>query len=237
MTLRSALRAVGSGMSIRNAVKQFGIPRTTLRDRLKTNDYEKPKLGKKTVFSDDFEDELSERIIHVANMFYGITTEKLAALAYEFAERQGIEHPFKNGRAGPDWIAGFLRRHPEISVRKPESISLARLEGVNKQNMQNFYENIKGLMRENGPYPCHRIYNVDETGVAPYGQQSERPGCQGATQEGAGCDGRAGKTDDSYRLRQRFRRLHPADADFRRQEAHGSCSAEWCTGRPDWRRQ
>ena len=166
-TLRSAVRAVERGLSVRNAVKQFGIPRTTLRDRLKTKHYEKPTLGKQAVFSEDFEDELAERIIYVSNMFYGITTEKLASLAFEFAERQRIKHPFRNRRAGPDWIAGFLRRHPEISVRKAESVSLARLEGVNRQNLRKFYNNIRGLMLENGPYPSHRIYNVDETGVAP----------------------------------------------------------------------
>ena len=168
VALRSAVRAVERGvLTLRAAVREYGIPRTTLRDRLKARCFDKPVLGKQPVFSEDFDDELAERVIYVSNMFYGITTEKLSHLAFEFAERQRVKHPFKNGRAGPDWVAGFLRRHPEISVRKPESISLARLEGVNKKNVQKFYDNIRGLVQKNGPYPSHRIFNVDETGVAP----------------------------------------------------------------------
>ena len=117
----------------------------------------------------DFEDELAERIVVLSDMFYGLTTEKLASVAFAFAERQKIKHNFnrKKMRAGPDWVRGFLRRHPEISVRKPENHSMARIEAVNKKNLQQFYDNVSDVMKSKGPYPPHRIYNVDETGLAP----------------------------------------------------------------------
>ena len=38
--------------------------------------------------------------------------------------------------------------------------------------------------------------------------------------------GRAEKADNRHRLRELIRRLHPADAGIRRQEAHGLCLSE-----------
>ena len=43
---------------------------------------------------------------------------------------------------------------------------------------------------------------------------------------GTGGYGRAGKADNRHRLCELIMRLHPADAGFRRQEAHGPCLYE-----------
>ncbi|KAF0312836.1 hypothetical protein FJT64_016506 [Amphibalanus amphitrite] len=167
--LRRAIQEVRRGTSARATAKRFGIPRQTLQDRCKSENDEKPCLGPRPFFSEDFEEELAQRVIMVADMFYGVTTEKLASLAFEFAERQNIPHRFNREKkqAGPDWVAGFLKRHPEVSVRKPENCSLTRLEAVNKENIRKFYKNVADATAKNGPYPPHRIFNVDETGITP----------------------------------------------------------------------
>ena len=117
----------------------------------------------------DFEEELAERLVVLFDMFYGLTADKLASVAFSFAERQRIKHNFnrKRMRAGPDWVQGFLRRHPKVAIRKPENYSMARVEAVNKANLQTFYDNVSQMMKTKGPYPPHRIFNVDETGLAP----------------------------------------------------------------------
>ena len=173
--MENALKAVERGSSVRKAAERFGIPRATLHDRMKipsdsaTSPSSPPKLGRYTVLSAEAEKDLAGRILHLADVFYGVDEQKIRSVAYEFATRQRLKHHFdsKKRMAGKDWLAGFLKRHPEISVRKAESTSIQRLEAQNKQNVNKMYSNLSKVFSKHGSYPPYRIYNVDETGVVP----------------------------------------------------------------------
>jgi hypothetical protein len=61
----------------------------------------------------------------------------------------------------------FLKKYRErITLRKPESTSLARSTIFSKFNVQQFFNNVKAVYVKHGPFPPHRIYNVDETGLS-----------------------------------------------------------------------
>nr|CAI5854507.1 unnamed protein product [Callosobruchus analis] len=66
---------------------------------------------------------------------------------------------------GKDWVQGFLSRHPELSIRKPESTSAARAAGFNKQAVDHFF-NFLGKVYDEHKLSPDRIYNCDETGVS-----------------------------------------------------------------------
>ena len=70
----------------------------------------------------------------------------------------------KVGLAGKDWLYGFRKRHPEISLRIPEATSAARARAFKKQNVDNFFYLLEGIIEQHA-YPKHRIYNCDETGL------------------------------------------------------------------------
>jgi len=61
---------------------------------------------------------------------FGLTTEKIRLLAYQLAEKNQINHPFvkENDQAGLDWMYSFMKRHPDLSIRKPEATSAAELQ-------------------------------------------------------------------------------------------------------------
>lgn len=52
-------------------------------------------------------------------MFYGLNTKSLRKLAFQIADVNNIVNRFNKEKqeAGKEWLAGFLKRHPEISVR------------------------------------------------------------------------------------------------------------------------
>ena len=60
----------------------------------------------------------------------------------------------------------FLSRHPDLSVRKSEGVSLARSEGMNKLEVSNYFDLLEKVLKEynlfNKPF-C--IFNMDETGI------------------------------------------------------------------------
>jgi len=52
--------------------------------------------------------------------FLGLTMADIMCLAYQLAVRNGIKNRFckRTEKAGRKWLKNFLRRHPQISVRR-----------------------------------------------------------------------------------------------------------------------
>jgi hypothetical protein len=164
-TMQQAIREVQElGRPVKNVVTKFGIPRTTLQRHLKSGSCE-AKLGRYiTVFSADQETELVEYIFHMDNLFYGLSKQEFLELVYNYAEMNKIPHPFKNGAAGVDWYRGFVKRHPDVTLRKPEPTSIARARGFNKPQVYRFFDLLEEQIDKN-KIDATRLYNMDETGV------------------------------------------------------------------------
>lgn len=57
-----------------------------------------------------------------------------------------------------------MKRHTSISVRTPEATSLSRATSFNKTNVQEFFNNLQGVM-DKWKFEPGSIYNVDETAL------------------------------------------------------------------------
>ena len=164
-TLRTALTAIQNGMPKRKASNVYGIPRPTLIKHLSSAST--PKLGRfQRVFTDEVECELMMHVVEMQNRSYGLGLTELRRIAFELAEKNGIAHPFssRTKMAGEDWAAGFLKRNPELSLRRPEPTSLSRLSGFNRVQVSRFFGLLKDQLATKKFLP-QQIYNVDESGI------------------------------------------------------------------------
>lgn len=66
--------------------------------------------------------------------------------------------------AGKDWELGFMKKHTQLSLRKPENTNLARLTSCNQTNVFQFFENYKKVMSRYN-FPSTRIINLHESRV------------------------------------------------------------------------
>ena len=62
--------------------------------------------------------------------------------------------------AGKHSFTDSLKRHPKLSLRRPEPTSVARATGSNKQAVHAFYDLLENLM---GEFGVQYIYDTDET--------------------------------------------------------------------------
>lgn len=85
-----------------------------------------------------------------------------------------------------------MKRHPNISLRKPESTSLNRVKGFNKKEVDLFFSNLSRVF-EDYNYPANRIYNADETGITPVHIPGKILAVKGQRQVGAITSGERGK--------------------------------------------
>ncbi|KAB0804091.1 hypothetical protein PPYR_01061 [Photinus pyralis] len=151
--LEAAIAAIKTGRSIREVSKTFEIPRSTIQKRMKNSNNE--------------EQELAAHVIKLSKLFYGVSRDEIKKCAYEYAVKNNIKSPFNKEKkvAGNDWLSGFLKRNPTLSLRKPEPTSVNRITAFNKEQVSLFFENLDKILTK---YKCKasRIFNTDETGIS-----------------------------------------------------------------------
>ncbi|XP_052741851.1 uncharacterized protein LOC128198807 [Bicyclus anynana] len=178
--MQKALDAVRDGMPYKTASREFKVPVMALKRRAKGKNKiavgsVKKLGGKKTVFNLEQEQELVDYIKDMESRMYGLTTQDVLTLAFQLAERNNLPHPFSEakGKAGLEWLRGFRRRHPDITMRAPESTSSARARAFNKPVVDIFFSTLKNVL-EKHYFPPHRIFNVDETSLCTVPTKNSR---------------------------------------------------------------
>ncbi|XP_056648647.1 uncharacterized protein LOC130453078 [Diorhabda sublineata] len=166
--MRQAIENVQDhSMGFKLAAKTFNVPKTTLRRRLAKQDSSKGNLGGRTaIFSKAIEEEIAGYIIDMETRFFGLTSKDLRRMVFEVAEKNKIEHRFnrETKMAGWKWVRGFLKRNPRISLRSPESTSLARAQAFNKPNIQAYFNALSSTLEQYN-FPPENIFNMDESGL------------------------------------------------------------------------
>jgi len=96
----------------------------------------------KQVLHCEAENDLAEHCLLIEKKkFFGLTMADVMHLAYQLAVRNEIKNQFckRNEKAGRKWLKNFLRRHPQISVRTPEDLSLSRARGFTPDTVAHFF--------------------------------------------------------------------------------------------------
>jgi hypothetical protein len=167
-----AVTAVRTGeMGYKRASKYFGVPKGTLERYVKDSE-KSPEtliavsLGRKPVLSKDIEELLVKYCMEMDSRFYGLRKKDITRMAFQLAMKNGLKHPFSSEKqsAGKKWLKGFLKRHPQLSFRKPQGTSIARVKGFSPENVKLFFELYEPELLKIKSNPI-RLYNVDETGI------------------------------------------------------------------------
>lgn len=169
--LAAVKSVVYDGLSIRKAAVEKGVSKTALGRYVKNykdnpNTRMAPNYWHSQVFSTEQETSLADYLIMSSRMFHGLTPSSARRLAFEMAERNNMKFPEKwneTKMAGRDWFTGFLKRHPQLSIRTPEATSLARATAFNRHTVGRFFDLLETVITDTNA-EGRRIYNLDESG-------------------------------------------------------------------------
>jgi hypothetical protein len=152
--------------------KKFRIPEATLRDYLKHNRQELPRLGAKPVLSDASETRfvqyLGDRCLAAAGMTKPLANEKLKTIVQDMKKELGpSQRSFGtvNGEPGRNWWLRIKKRNPEIRHRLPSRHSAAALRAAtNPATYTKFFDKARPSLRG---IPMRRRYTGDEFALSP----------------------------------------------------------------------
>ena len=180
--LQQAVQAVKNGVPQTQAARQYGVPRGTLQSR--TYGHLPMRVAKEPSqrLSMQQEKHLRDWILAQASLGLPPTHLQLKEFASRILIAGGDLQPL-----GKNWIAGFLRRNPEISTVKGKSIDSARINGASTARIKDWFS-LLNLPAVKAIPPQHR-YNMDETGIL----------------EGLGCNGLVlGSSEKTATLKKRL---------------------------------
>jgi hypothetical protein len=111
--LSQAIEAVANGASVRAASREWGIPRTTLQDRLLgTQSHSESALPQQRL-SKTQENSLAQWILIQVDLGLPPTHAQVREFAGRILAANGDPQPL-----GKNWLAAFLRRNPAIQVQR-----------------------------------------------------------------------------------------------------------------------
>lgn len=130
--MKKAIQLVQDGMSIRKASKECQLKYPTVRLYVKRNKENAgqsirltPNYEVNKVFTSEEEEDIVKYIEHCAELFYGLTAKDCRRIAYQMAKVNNHNIPqswIGTEMAGLEWLRAFRKRHPQISLRKPEAL-------------------------------------------------------------------------------------------------------------------
>jgi hypothetical protein len=162
-----ALERIKEGSTIYAASKEFNIPWPTLKRHAEGVS---AKTGRSTVLDAEVETKLAEWIILHARM--GQPREKNEVIdAARDLSLKNVD-PLKrfgtaDGRPSDRWYEKFLLRHPQISIRTPQSVTRSSAN-VSEDDIRRFFSKLRSWLEEENLLHCmndpSRILNSDEKG-------------------------------------------------------------------------
>ncbi|XP_021709602.1 uncharacterized protein LOC110679408 [Aedes aegypti] len=154
-------------MSTNFASKFFGVPRTTLQYRLSDKCKNKGSTGPYTIFTVGEELGIVTWLRTMERKGFPVTRSALVYKISSYLEDHPRKHPFKDNVPGYGWFRSFLKRHPQLSIRTPESVTLASAK-VSEKNIREWFHEVKQYLIDVGLidilHDPSRIYNGDESG-------------------------------------------------------------------------
>ena len=147
-----------------SAAKKYDIPRQTLERHI-----HRPgigSVGRPSALSVAQEAEIAETCQIFSEWGFGLTKMDIISVVADYFRHTKKPNPFKDGVPGDDWWRLFMKRHPELTKRKPQALQMVRAKVATPEVINHWFQQcLKLTLDELGLHDKPQcIFNVDESG-------------------------------------------------------------------------
>lgn len=166
-SMQDALNEIRRGkMSILSASVKYGVPRSTLQDRLHGRVADGvTRMGPPTILTNNEEELLVKWCQDLAKCGFPLKMDDLLNSAQAIIKTDKRPNPFSNNRPGRKWFVNFIKRHPSLKLREAEGINTRRAK-ITEQIIKKWFKELKQFLVERNALNIledpSRIFNVDE---------------------------------------------------------------------------
>ena len=159
--LYQACKEVQEGKSIRHAAQSFGIPKSTLHDRVSGKVMFGARSGPTAYLTEEEEDELVAFLTGCASIGYARSKKQVIAMVQSVMHSKGLDKPVTDG-----WWRSFLKRHDNLTLQTAEPLAYVRAISSQPEILERYCDLLEQTMQEHDllDKPC-QIFNLDETGM------------------------------------------------------------------------
>ena len=101
----------------------------------------------------------------MAKIGYGRSSEELRLVVKKILDKDGRKNPFTNNMPGYGWLNGFMKQHPQISLRQAESLSMSRAKVCSLEMLSRWFDDFHIFLQEHNLIDkAERLWNADESG-------------------------------------------------------------------------
>ncbi|KAJ8934092.1 hypothetical protein NQ314_013601 [Rhamnusium bicolor] len=153
--------------SFHDVAAHYSVPRSVIGHRIteRKTSLEVLRQGIPPALDKDIENQLAALILARADFGYPMDKKEFYDFVKDFCQDRNVKTPFKERTPGQDWYANFMKRHPQLSLKKTQSLQNKRAEASDPFVVGNHYKNLKRIVEENefDQYP-ELFFNCDEFG-------------------------------------------------------------------------
>lgn len=156
--LQEALRAIVNGASIRKASLDYGVPRSTLHNRIHGGISHQESAQSQQKIAPIQEELLANWILVQESLGTSITHQQIRDIANHLLIIRG-----EDSLVGKRWIKSFFKRNPFIGTKRSYCVDSARVSGATSDIIKKWFQyllipEIKAIKPENR-------WNMDEAGI------------------------------------------------------------------------
>ena len=97
---------------------------------------------------------------------FPLTRGRVRQIAFQYAHYNSLKGFSENLKvAGKKWVKGFLKRHPNITVKTAKNLSVTRAMGANPTVISKWLRELKANAKACGVSTPQQVWSGDETGV------------------------------------------------------------------------